>query len=148
MGIISYFILFLSQKFESRKAAFLKTTTLTDAQQDMWKKVMTKEFISSEESGEENIYRRRIMTSYVHYGVALEGAPKVDCFLKILDNKATKYKTRQSKQQTLPRVVGRRSRRPEPLGFASDFFWVYSRLIIELRTELSWSDNNVIHECM
>ena len=120
MGIISYFILFLSQKFESRKAAFLKTSTLTDAQRDMWKKVMTKEFMSSEQSGEENTEGESRQVMYIT--VLPWRAPKVDRFFKILDNKATKYKTRQSKQQTLPRVVGRRSRRPKPLGFASDFF--------------------------
>ena len=43
------------QKFESRKAVFLKTSTLTDAQKDLWQKVVIKEFMSSEESDNEII---------------------------------------------------------------------------------------------
>ena len=34
---------------------FLKTSTLTDAQKDLWQKVVIKEFMSSEESGNEII---------------------------------------------------------------------------------------------
>ena len=32
---------------------FLKTSALTDDRRDMWKKIMTKDFVSSEESGED-----------------------------------------------------------------------------------------------
>jgi len=40
---------------EIRKSVLLRTTSLTDAQRDLWKKVVIKEFMSSEESGEEEI---------------------------------------------------------------------------------------------
>lgn len=49
-------------------------------------------------------------------------AAKVDCFFKQLDHKASKVKSRQSKQQTLPRVTGSWSTRPKPVGFDKDFF--------------------------
>ena len=53
-GVTGPIMLYL-QKLESRKAVLLKTSSLKDAQQDLWKKVVVKEFISSEESGEEDL---------------------------------------------------------------------------------------------
>ena len=99
---------FFLQKFESRKAAFLKTGRLTDTQRDLWRKVLIKDFISSEESGEENVdgaAERQVM-----YVKTLPWrAPRVDRLFKTLDHKAAKHKSHQLKEQTLPRVVGRRS---------------------------------------
>ena len=42
------------QKLKSRMAIFLKTCALTDATRDSLKNIMTKNFMSSEESGEDN----------------------------------------------------------------------------------------------
>lgn len=90
-------------KLESRNAVLLKTNSLTDAQKDLWKKVVIKEFMSSEESGEEEIAngekRQVLKIKPMHWRAA-----KVDRFFKQLDHKASKVKSRQSKQQTLPRV--------------------------------------------
>ena len=81
----------------------LKTNSLTDAQKDLWKKVVIKEFMSSEESGEEEIAngekRQVLKIKPLRWRAA-----KVDRFFKQLDHKASKVKSRQSKQQTLPRV--------------------------------------------
>lgn len=79
-----------------------------------------KDFISSEESGEETINGEERQVICIK--VLPWRAPKVDRFFKALDHKAAKYKSRQSKQQTLPRVVGGRSKRVKPIGFADDFF--------------------------
>ena len=83
----------------------LKTTSLTDAQRDLWKKVLIKEFMSSEESGEEDIgngeRQQVIRIKPLHWR-----APKVNRFIKQLDHNACKVKSRQSKQQILPRVTG------------------------------------------
>ena len=49
-------------------------------------------------------------------------APKVNCFFKQLDHKACNVKSRQSKQQTLPRVTGSWSTRSKLVGFAENFF--------------------------
>lgn len=113
-------IVFFLQKFESRKAAFLKTNQLSDAQRDVWRKVLIKDFISSEESGEESVDGEERQVIYVK--TLPWRAPRVDRFFKKLDNKAARNKSRQSKQQTLPRVGGRRSGRSKPLGFTEDFF--------------------------
>lgn len=114
-------MIFDLQKLESRKAMLLKTAALKDAQRDLWKKVVIKEFMSSEESGEEEIgngeKRQVLQIKPLRWR-----APKVDRFFKQLDNKACKVKSKQSKQQTLPRVIGGRSTRPKPVGFAEDFF--------------------------
>ena len=49
-------------------------------------------------------------------------APKVDRLFKQLDSKVKKTKSKQSKQQTLPRALGPPSTRPKPFGFSDDFF--------------------------
>ena len=83
--------------------------------------MVVKEFISSEESGEEDISngekRQVILVKPLPWRAA-----KVDRFFTQLDHKAQKNKSKQSKQQTLPRVVGARSARPKPTGFSEDFF--------------------------
>ena len=71
---------------------FKKTAALTDNKRDMWKKITTKDFISSEESGEdivgmgENQEKRQVL-----YVKPLQWrAPKVGRFFKVLDHKAAK----------------------------------------------------------
>ena len=99
----------------------LKTTSLADAQKDLWKKVVNKKFMSSEESGEEEIgngERRQV----IQIKPLRWRAPKVNRFFKQLDHKVCKVKSRQSEQQTLPHVTGSWSTRPKPVGFAENFF--------------------------
>lgn len=108
------------QKLELRKSALFKTNALTEAQRETWKKVVTKDFMSSEESGEENVGDGARQVIFIK--VLPWRAPKVNRFFKTLDHKASKNKSRQSRQQTLPRVVGRYSNRSKPIGFADDFF--------------------------
>ena len=98
----------------------MKTSALTEAQKEMWKKVVVSEFISSEESGEED--RDGEKRQVIQVKILPWRAPKVDRFFKTLDHKASKSCSRQSRQQTLPRVVGCRSNRPKPTGFTDDFF--------------------------
>ena len=80
--------------------------------------MVVREFISSEESGEEDIgngeKRQVLLVKPLPWRSA-----KVDRFFNQLDHKAPKNK---SKQQTLPRVIGERSTRPKPAGFSEDFF--------------------------
>jgi len=77
--------------------------------------------MSSDESGEEEIAngekRQVLKIKPLRWRAA-----KVDCFFKQLDHKASKLKSRQSKQQTLPRVAGSWSTRPKPVNFDKDFF--------------------------
>ena len=112
---------FILQKLESRKAILLKTNSLKDTQRDLWKKVVVKEFISSEESGEEDISNGEKCQVILVKPLPWR-APKVDRSFTQLHHKAQKNKSKQSKQQTLPRVVGVRSARPKPTGFSEDFF--------------------------
>lgn len=77
----------------------LKTNAIADAQKEHWNKVIVKEFISSEESGEEEIdeeKRQVLMIKPLRWR-----APKIDRFFKQLDRKALKKKSKQSKQQTM-----------------------------------------------
>lgn len=94
---------------------------MTDAQRDLWKKVLIKEFMSSEESGEEEIGNGE-RQQVIRIKPLRWRAPKVNRFIKQLDHNACKVKSRQSKQQILPRVTGSYSTRPKPVDFAEDFF--------------------------
>ena len=108
------------QKLESRKAVFLKSSSLTSEQRNLWKKVLIKEFMSSEESAEEDFDGKKRPALAVK--PLLWRAPKVDRFFKRLDQRSEKGKTKHSKQQTLPRVVGSQSSRVKPLSLPDDFF--------------------------
>ena len=82
---------------------------------------MTKDFISSEDSDEEEDtngeQRQVIVVKPLQWR-----SPKVDRFFNRLDKKAQKKKSKQSKQQTLPRVIGSSSSRPKPSGYCDEFF--------------------------
>ena len=81
---------------------------------------MSIDFISSEESGEEERDGER--QQVIQVKVLPWRAPKVDRFFKALDHKILKNCSRQSKQQTLPRVRGQYSSRQKPIGFTEDFY--------------------------
>ena len=105
---------------EARKSVFLKTSSLTDPQRDLLKTVMVKDFMSTEESGEDEQDGERkpvIIVKPLPWR-----ARRIDRFFKQLDQKACKNRSRQSRQQTLPRVIGSASTRSKPAGFPSDFF--------------------------
>ena len=84
-------------------------------------KIMTKDFMSSEESGEEELddgeKRQVLLIKPLRWR-----AVKVNRFFQKMDSKMAKYKTKQAKQQTLPRMIGSYSTRSQPVGFAQDFF--------------------------
>ena len=89
---------------EARKGIFLKTSSLTDVQRDLLKKVMIKEFMSSEESGEDDEEGEK--KSVIKVKPLPWRSSRIDRFFKQLDKKACKSRTKQSKQQTLKRVIG------------------------------------------
>ena len=111
-------------------AVFLKTGALTDATRDSFKSIMTKDFMSSEESGEDNNGAGDAIekTQVLYIRPLTWRAPKLNRFFKSLDHKAEKKRTRQGKQQTLPRLIGAPSRRPKPIGFNEDFFGFNSEM--------------------
>ena len=98
----------------------LKTSTLPDAQREAIMKLMIRDFMSSEESGEEMVDGER--RAVIKVKPQPWRASRVDRMFKQLDSKGEKRKSKQSKQQTLPRVVGCRSSQPQPIGFPPDFF--------------------------
>lgn len=80
---------------------------------------MTKDFISSESDQEENAGEQRqvLVLRPLRWR-----SSKIDRFFAKIDKKLLKDKSKQSKHQTLPRVVGSYSSRPKPSGFDEDFF--------------------------
>ena len=96
---------------------------MTEESKDRWKRVLTKEFMSSEDSGteiledgsERNImYVRRLPWRSV----------EVTTGLHCLDDKINKRKTKLATRQTLIRKEGDVSDRPKPIasGFAPNFW--------------------------
>jgi len=112
---------------ETRKAVFAKSfSSLSDVQINLWKKALTKEFVSSEESVEEDFGTTDNAGSSRHSVLAIKPlswrARKVDRFFKRLDHKASKGKSKQSKQQMLPCIRGRCSSRTKSPHLFDDFF--------------------------
>ena len=94
--------------------------SVSDAQRDALLKIMNKDFMSSEESGEEILDGER--KSVIQVRPLPWRASHLQRILKQLDRKMDRRKSKQSRQQTLPRVVGSVSTRSRPFGFADDFF--------------------------
>ena len=94
--------------------------SVSDAQRDALLKIMTKDFMSSEESGEEIVDGEK--RAVIQVKPLLWRATHLHRILKQLDRRTEKRKSKQSRQQTLPRVVGSVTTRRRPTGFADDFF--------------------------
>lgn len=108
------------QKLDTRLSVFLKNSSVSSEQKELCNKILTKDFMSSEESGTENVHG---VTRHV---LVLKPLPwrgaKAERFLHRLDAKASKNKSKQSKTQTLPRVIGSNSSRPKPIHMPEDFW--------------------------
>ena len=98
----------------------MKSKTITEDQKQIIKEILTRDFISSEESDVEDIDGTR------QHVIVVKPLPwrgeKANRVLRKLDNKAKKQKTKQSVIQTLPRVIGEVSSRPKPAAFTDDFW--------------------------
>ena len=102
----------LIQKLDARKATLEKTAALTDEKKAKWREVVVFSFMSSEESGEEEVGD---VTRPVPYTKALPWrSSHVTRFFNQLDHKVEKNKTKRAKLQTLPRVPGPISTRAKP----------------------------------
>ena len=100
----------------------LKATSIPETQRDLWMKIMSKEFMSSEESGEEMLESGQKQSVLLVKSLKWR-APKVDRFFKQIDKKATKIKASNlSNNLYLELVVGSESTRSQPLGFSNDFY--------------------------
>ena len=94
---------------------------MTDEKRNRWKRVLTKEFMSSEDSGTEILEdgsERNIMFVRRLPWRSME----VTTGLHRLDDKINKRKTKHATQQTLTRKEGEVSDRPKPSGFAPNFW--------------------------
>ena len=90
----------MPQKLQSQKATLMRTLVLKEAQKNLWKKVLTKERISSDESGREIDGGEAWPLIYIE--VLPWSTPKLGLFFRALAQKNSKTnKSCQSKQQTL-----------------------------------------------
>ena len=111
------------QKLDIRKATFLKASSVSEQQRAIFKKILVKEFMSSEESATEMADDSTEHTVLRVRPLSWRSA-KAARFFKRLDDRAAKSKpkSRQSVHQTLPRILGHASARPKPLSFPDDFW--------------------------
>ena len=108
------------QKLDLRTSTLLNTSSVPEEQKALGRQILTKEFMSSESSGIETLEDGSERSVIIVKPLQWRGA-KAMRFLKRLDAKAMNKKSRQSIQQTLPRVVGESSTRPKPS--MPDNFW-------------------------
>lgn len=92
------------QKLHERLSSF-KKRSYQQKDRDKWSQVLITEFMSSEESGEEN----DIIVKPLSWR-----APRVDSFFRSLDEDAKDGKSPQSVRQMKSRIIGDVSLRPRP----------------------------------
>ena len=110
----------LFQKLEVRKSTLMKLSVPED-QRDLAKQILRKELMSSECSDMEVLddgsERPIIAVKPLSWR-----SGKANRLLRRLDNRTKSKLSKQSIQQTLPRVIGEASTRPKPLDIPEDFW--------------------------
>lgn len=84
--------------------------------------VLVKEFMSSESSAEEDLDDESGSRAVIAVKPLPWRGAKATRMMKRLDGRAESKKSKQAKQQTLPRVIGLNSQRPKPVSFPDDFW--------------------------
>jgi len=103
---------------ESRKAALARTNALTEEKKTTWREILIPSFMSSEESGEDD-GRPVLFVKSLPWRRC-----KVSRFVKQMDAKCEKRKSRRAILQTMQRLPGSVSTRLKPPGFEPDFWGV------------------------
>ena len=99
---------------EARKSSLNRTFSVKEEHKPLWMEVIVPEFMSSEDSDEEN------GKSALAIRPLTWRSPKVTKFFRQLDVKSNKYKSDRGRRQTIPRKVGNVSERSKPLSFPDD----------------------------
>ena len=106
------------QKFQERKSAFEKGVFKDEQDKEKWAKVLSMEYMSSDESGEDEGKEVIIAHSLPWL------SPNVQLFKKRLDEASFKEKSPQAKRMIKDRRVGNNSLRPKPGGTVPS--WVFT----------------------
>ena len=109
---------------ESRKAALERTNALSPDQKISWRKLLVPSFISSEDSGQEEVDGEA--SSFIYVKSLPWRESKVNKFMKQMDEKAKKKQSLRAKRQTMPRKPEIVSLRPKPIDEFGTGFWGYS----------------------
>ncbi len=109
-------ILFFTQKLEARKAALAHTSALSEEKKKTWNEILVPAFMSSEESDMEDDKPVLLVKSLPWR------ASKVSRFLKQMDAKGEKKKSKRSILQTMTRLPGPVSNRLLPTTFEPSFW--------------------------
>ena len=112
------------QKLDNRKSALERANSMSEEMKTKWREVLFTSFISSEESGEEEIDGEMEPVLYVK--TLPWRAAKVNRFRKQMDEKFKKRQSKRGKRQTLPRKPGVVSTRPKPTAQFDDKFWAFA----------------------
>ena len=114
----------LLQKLEARKSALERTSALTNEQKERWRQVLVTNFISSEESGEEEIDGD--VQQYLYVKLLPWRDRKVNKFMKSMDDKIKKKQSLRARRQTLPRLYRGVSTRPKTTDVFAENFWGFT----------------------
>lgn len=99
-------LIYITQKRKERDSAVLKNSKLTEDQKKKWLTVMTNDFMSSEESGEDDSMIVHPLPWRSEY---------VNKMFKRIDAFCGNKKSPQAKRQMKPRKYGMASSRPQPV---------------------------------
>ena len=97
---------------------------MSEEMKTKWREVLFTSFISSEESGEEEIDGEMELVLYVKTLPWRDA--KVNRFMKQMDEKFKKRQSQRAKRQTRPRKPGIVSTRPKPTAQFGDKFWEFA----------------------
>ena len=108
---------------ESRKAALERTNALSPDQKISWRKLLVPSFISSEDSGQEEVDGEDEASSFIYLKFLPWRESKVNEVMKQMDEKAKKKQSLYAKCQTMPWKPGIVSLRPKPIDeFGTGFY--------------------------
>ena len=124
--IPEFFSITLSlQKFKMRKAAFAKTTAITEEEKKNWAAIMKLEMMSSEESGCDSgsDHEDGVTSMFIKHPLPWR-SNKITALFKSLDGKARKRQSRRGQQMMQQRTVGSPSARTRPTGVPE---WAFTK---------------------
>ena len=116
------------QKLESRKAALEHTNALSSEQKARWRTVLVSSFVSSEESGQEEVEGEQ--TSFLFVKSLPWREAKLSKFMRQMDEKVRKKQSARGKRQTLPQKQGETSSCSKPVAEFGDRFWGFAQIVL------------------
>ena len=121
--LLNTFCFISLQKLQLRKSALERSKSIIEEKKSHWRKVLIKDFMSSEDSGKETLEDGSECPVLYIRPLPWRSIQVTTAFHR-LDEKLKSQKSRTGIQQTLVRKVGDVSNRSKPAGYPSQF-WAF-----------------------